>query len=303
MWFPLSWITGNHWPQLPSWGARGGWAASGISERAVRCRSPFPAVQHPGKGRGYGTQEGGHHRRAGIRRRSVPAAATRPSCCSPRQRRLEAEGGGAGLGRAGQGAGRAPCATAEQAGSFRAGKEFLASLGAPVGLAWTFWAGAGMGRRQGTPWDARPYCLHVAWAGRAGHAGPCAQDPRAAPRGSLGGGGGEPAWVGRCSFLQGPGRDLGAECPEHCPGRQERGRAGADGGLGPQLRGRQSETKWVIQSLCFLSWQCLWSQRGGHRQQDRAGHGEWHHCVIPIPRLSCCLCNSEQDCGGGCKSR
>uniref|UniRef100_A0A9L0SN55 TSC22 domain family protein 3 n=1 Tax=Equus caballus TaxID=9796 RepID=A0A9L0SN55_HORSE len=56
-----------------------------------------------------------------------------------------------------------------------------------------------MGRRQGTPWDARPYCLHVAWAGRAGHAGPCAQDPRAAPRGSLGGGGGEPAWVGSAS--------------------------------------------------------------------------------------------------------
>jgi hypothetical protein len=30
----------------------------------------------------------------------------------------------------------------------------------------------------------------------------------------------------------------------------------------------QNLTKWVNGSLSFLSWQCLWSQRGGHRQQD-----------------------------------
>uniref|UniRef100_A0A673UST6 TSC22 domain family protein 3 n=1 Tax=Suricata suricatta TaxID=37032 RepID=A0A673UST6_SURSU len=48
------------------------------------------------------------------------------------QPEAEAAGGrgAAGLGRAGQGAGCAPCAAGEQAGSFRAGKEFLASFGA-----------------------------------------------------------------------------------------------------------------------------------------------------------------------------
>uniref|UniRef100_A0A8C7BJQ5 TSC22 domain family protein 3 n=1 Tax=Neovison vison TaxID=452646 RepID=A0A8C7BJQ5_NEOVI len=52
--------------------------------------------------------------------------ALRRSCRSLRQRQRQAEGR---RGQAGQGAGRAPCAAGEQAGSFRAEKEFLASFG------------------------------------------------------------------------------------------------------------------------------------------------------------------------------
>ncbi|KAJ8782057.1 hypothetical protein J1605_010570 [Eschrichtius robustus] len=68
-----------------------------------------------------------------------------------------------------------------------------------------------MGWRPGTPWAARPHCLHVAEQASLARAPP---DPRAAPRGALGGGGAEPVWVGRCSFLQGPETDLGTKCPE-----------------------------------------------------------------------------------------
>lgn len=43
---------------------------------------------------------------------------------------------------------------------------------------------------------------------------PAPWDPRPAARPALGGGSGDPAGVERCSFLLGPGRDLGTRRPE-----------------------------------------------------------------------------------------
>lgn len=116
----------------------------------------------------------------------------------------------AGLGRAGQGAGRAPCAAGEQAGSFRAEKDLVASFRArwvrpgPSGRALERAGGGGdsLGRapplfacRLGRP--SRPR--------RPERPGTCAllhAEPWAAAAGS------RPGWGGAASR-----RSLGTKCP------------------------------------------------------------------------------------------
>ena len=66
-----------------------------------------------------------------------------------------------------------------------------------------------MGRQPATRWAARPHCLHVAEQATLARAPP---DLRAAPRRAPDSSGRQLAWMGRCSFLQGPERDLGTKC-------------------------------------------------------------------------------------------
>lgn len=87
-------------------------------------------------------------------------------------------------------------------------------------MPWTLWAGAVMGRQQATRWAARPHCLHVAEQATLARAPP---DLRAAPRGAPYSSGRQLAWVGRCSFLQGPEGpgDKVPETPGQGCGREE----------------------------------------------------------------------------------
>lgn len=107
MWFPLSWITGNHWPQLPSRGAGGGWAASGITELAVRRRSPVPRGAASWEGAGVGDAGRGVTAALG----SAVGASLRPMRRENELLQPEAEAAGgrgaAGPGRAGLGRGLA----------------------------------------------------------------------------------------------------------------------------------------------------------------------------------------------------
>uniref|UniRef100_A0A8I5TNC0 TSC22 domain family protein 3 n=1 Tax=Pongo abelii TaxID=9601 RepID=A0A8I5TNC0_PONAB len=76
-----------------------------------------------------GTQEGGGSPPLWdpSSKRPCGRCAVKTSCCSRRGSRRQ-RGGGQGPDRAGQGAGRAPCAAWEKAGSLPAEKEFLASF-------------------------------------------------------------------------------------------------------------------------------------------------------------------------------
>lgn len=234
-------------------------AGSQSEPRAAGPGSPLCSIL--GRGGGRGRREGRSPPRWDPRsERPCGRCAVRTSSCSPRRRRRQRGGGPGWAG------GWAPLGSRPEASKPR-GNSWLASelgrfaqdlLGQRCnGPA----AGASLGREPPL-FACRPGC-------RAGHAGPCAPGPARCGTPSSGrwrrgaGPGGEvqlPAGA-----RKGPGDKVPGTAGHGGRGEEE---LGADGGLWPQLPGTQSGTQWVTGSLCFLSWQCLRSQRGGHRQQD-----------------------------------